>query len=132
MQTSKTGGMGIAGGTPRGGAGMPLNSSYGANLNNSYGANTAAKAASSNSNNLHNTLPPKAGAAKPAAAGGKKVTKESAISRAFNNEISEGRLDLSGRNLGDNQINEIARNLKTSGYMHELDLSNNKITDSGV
>ena len=39
---------------------------------------------------------------------------------------------MSGRNIGDQQINEITKNLKVAGYMRELDLSGNKITDSGV
>ena len=39
---------------------------------------------------------------------------------------------MSGRNIGDQQINDIIKNLKTLGYLAELDLSGNKITDSGV
>ena len=47
------------------------------------------------------SLPPKSAFAKPAAAAGKKVTKESAISRAFSSEVQDGTLNLSGRNIGD-------------------------------
>ena len=47
------------------------------------------------------TLPPKPGAAKPAAAGGKKVTKETAIGRAFKSEMIDGIVNLSARNVGD-------------------------------
>ena len=43
--------------------------------------------------------------------GGKKVSKESAITAAFRTEITEGVLRLSGRGIGDNNINEINKNL---------------------
>ena len=62
----------------------------------------------------------------------KQGSKESAISKAFRTEITEGYLNLSSRGIGDQQINEINRNLNICGYMHEIDLSGNKITDSGV
>ena len=37
----------------------------------------------------------------PTAAGGKKVSKESAIGRAFKTEMQDGCVNLSGRNIGD-------------------------------
>ena len=62
----------------------------------------------------------------------KKVSKESAIGLAFKNEITDGTLNLSSRGIGDSHMNDINKNLKLNGYMHGLDLSGNKITDSGV
>ena len=68
----------------------------------------------------------------PSTPANKKVSKDSTISKAFKNEIVDGVLNLSGRGIGDQQVNEIVKHLKTTGYMHELDLSGNRITDSGV
>lgn len=64
--------------------------------------------------------------------GGKKVSKDSAIGRAFKQEVFEGCLNLSSKGIGDQQVNEIIKNLSTNGYMRELNLSGNKITDTGV
>ena len=63
---------------------------------------------------------------------GKKVSKDSAIGRAFKQEIFEGCLNLSQRGIGDQQVNEIIKNLGINGYIRELKLSGNKITDTGV
>ena len=41
----------------------------------------------------------------------KRVSKESAISSAFKNEIREGTLSLKGKGIGDTQINEINKNI---------------------
>jgi len=62
----------------------------------------------------------------------KKVSKDSAIGLAFRQEVSDGRLSLSGRGIGDQQVNEIIKNLKVNSYMFELDLSGNRISDTGV
>lgn len=64
--------------------------------------------------------------------GGKKVSKESAITAAFRNEIREGVLPLSGRGIGDNNINEINKNLAQTQWLKELNLQGNKISDKGV
>ena len=39
---------------------------------------------------------------------------------------------MASRNIGDQQINEIIKNLQNNGLLHSLDLSGNKISDSGV
>ena len=77
-------------------------------------------------------MPPKPCSSRLAAAGAKKVTKETAIGRAFKTDMQDGIVNLSARNIGDQQINEINKNIKSIGFIRELDLSNNKITDSGV
>ena len=64
--------------------------------------------------------------------GGKKVSKESAITAAFRTEITEGVLRLSGRGIGDNNINEINKNLAQTQWLKELNLQGNKISDKGV
>jgi len=43
--------------------------------------------------------------------GSKKISKESAITAAFRNEVKEGVLSLNGRGIGDNNINEINKNI---------------------
>lgn len=63
---------------------------------------------------------------------GKKATKESAIGAAFRQGAASGKLSLNGRNIGDQQVNEIIKNLKLNNTLFELDLSSNKITDTGV
>ena len=94
---------------------------------------SAVSMANNNSANLSSSLPPKvAPQASKAGVPGKKVSKDSAIAIAFKNEIHEGCLNLSQRGIGDQQINEINKKLQATGYMRELDLSGNKITDSGV
>ena len=62
----------------------------------------------------------------------KKVSKDSAISQAFKNDLVDGVINLSQKGIGDSHINEINKNLKLNGYIHGLDLSGNKITDVGV
>jgi len=63
--------------------------------------------------NLNPSLPPSRppGLLKPPAALAKKVSKESAIGKAFRSEIKEDCLNLSARGIGDQQINEINKNL---------------------
>jgi len=65
-------------------------------------------------------------------AGAKRVSKESAISSAFNNEVDEGVLNLSSRGIGDTQMNEIGKNIQKTQWLKELNLSGNKITDKGL
>ena len=60
------------------------------------------------------------------------MSKESAITAAFRNEICEGVLRLSGRGIGDNNINEINKNLAQAQWLKELNLQGNKISDKGV
>mmetsp|Transcript_28573 Transcript_28573/g.35356 ORF Transcript_28573/g.35356 Transcript_28573/m.35356 type:complete len:136 (+) Transcript_28573:2148-2555(+) len=62
----------------------------------------------------------------------KKVSKGSAIGIAFRQEVIDGRLCLAGKGIGDQQINEIIKNLKVNSYMFKLDLSGNRISDTGV
>lgn len=60
------------------------------------------------------------------------MSKESAITAAFRNEICEGVLRLTSRGLGDNNINEINKNLAQTQWLKELNLQGNKIGDKGV
>ena len=64
--------------------------------------------------------------------GAKKVSKESAITSAFRSEVKEGVLSLNGRGIGDNNVNEINKNIQQTQWMKEINLSGNKITDKGV
>ena len=60
------------------------------------------------------------------------MSKESAITAAFRNEICEGVLRLTSRGLGDNNINEINKNLAQTQWLKELNLQGSKIGDKGV
>ena len=58
-------------------------------------------------------------------------SKDSTVAAAFrlaeNNEVN-----LSGKQISDNFINEIVTNLKKHPQTRSIDLSSNKITDEGV
>jgi hypothetical protein len=59
---------------------------------------------------------------------GKLINKSTLLKEAFR----EWQVDLSNKGLGDNNVNEVCRNMKTNPSLNMLNLSGNKFTDEGI